>query len=181
MSSSLFRQAVAVTVLMGGAGWLIAGVASLTDSRIRDNERRKVEQLAVELVGVATSLDVDAIVVCDQPHDLILVAESGYGGALRLAARVGPTGIESVALIEHHETPGFTDFLAAPSRFLDQLLDPEQAVDAVSGATITANAVRRAVVEAERRVRAPIWNGVAFIDQKARDCRGASAEAPADG
>ncbi len=164
------KQVLSVAILMGGAGLLVATLAGLTDARIEANERARDAALAVALIGVATPLDTDAIVVCGESKDLLLVTVDGYGGPIRVAATLTDSAINSIELVSHTETPGFTDFLNPPSPFIDDLLTRGEAIDAVTGATVTANAVVGAVVEARRRIEEPVWEGATFGARKAIEC-----------
>jgi len=85
---------------------------------------------------------------------------SGYGGPLRVAASLTPEGlVESVAVVEHRETPSFFRRVI-DARFLRRLAGKTTAdpivlgedVDAVSGATYTALALTQSVHRAAREI-----------------------------
>lgn len=78
--------------------------------------------------------------------------------------------IDSLEVVSHTETPGFTDFLEPPSPFIDQLVRQGEDIDATTGATITAKALVRAFSEVRRRLEEPVWNGATFTASKASDC-----------
>ena len=164
------RQAASVAILMGVAGLLVATVADLTEARIEANELARDAALALQLIGVATPLDTDAIFVCDAPEDLLLVTVDGYSGPIRVAVTLMDGAIDSLELVSHSETPGFTDFLEPPSLFIADLLARAETIDAVTGATVTANAVIAAAAEARRRIEEPLWEGATFAVRKAIDC-----------
>lgn len=74
---------------------------------------------------------------------------SGYGGPLQVAIAVNAEGVvESLAVVEHRETPTFFDKVVG-SGFLGRLLgqgpDDVVLVDGVTGATFTAQAVAESV------------------------------------
>jgi len=84
---------------------------------------------------------------------------SGYGGPLRVAVAVDAAGtVESVAVLEHRETPSFFRRVTG-ARFLHQLTgkkhdDPivlGEDVDGVSGATYTSLALTQSAHRAARR------------------------------
>ncbi|MDE2902638.1 MAG: FMN-binding protein [Chloroflexota bacterium] len=92
------------------------------------------------------------LVLCDRDIVVLRVAGSGYGGGFRLAVALDLDGsIKGVRVLEHAETPGFGDILNAPSAWLDSFTTG--GVHAVTGATITSQAVVEAVSRAVDRVR----------------------------
>jgi len=85
---------------------------------------------------------------------------SGYGGPVQVAVAVTTEGIiESLAVVEHRETPSFVERVKR-EKLLDQLVgkkysDPvslDADVDAVSGATFTSRALTRSVAQSVRSV-----------------------------
>ena len=65
---------------------------------------------------------------------------------------LGPDGaVAGVRVLDHAETPGFADILDAGSAWLAGFT--QGGVDAVTGATVTSNAVRQAVAVAVERYR----------------------------
>ena len=76
----------------------------------------------------------------------------GYGGGFRLAVALRLDGsIKGVRVLEHAETPGFGDILNTPSEWLDSFASND--AHAVTGATITSEAVMAAVSRAVNRAR----------------------------
>ena len=102
-------------------------------------------------------VDFDAVedgdlVLCDHGLVVLRVEGRGYGGEFRLAVALGLDGsVTGVRVLEHAETPGFSDILAADAPWLDSFTTGD--VHAVTGATVTSRAVMEAVRRAVERVR----------------------------
>ncbi|MGQ9573403.1 MAG: FMN-binding protein [Anaerolineae bacterium] len=85
---------------------------------------------------------------------------SGYGGPVEVLVGVSPEGqVLSLRVVGHHETPGFFRLLDSqgfyaqfPGRTIDAPLRPGVDLDAVSGATLSSEAVASAVRLALRTV-----------------------------
>ncbi len=81
----------------------------------------------------------------------------GYGGPMRVAVGIDPSGyVDGIAIVDHRETAAYFQQVRA-ANLPDSLLgkkysDPFQDVDAVTGATMTTNALAAAVRAAARRV-----------------------------
>jgi electron transport complex protein RnfG len=90
---------------------------------------------------------------------VIIAADKGFGGAIDVMTGIGPDGkITGVKILNHAETPGLGT-KAMTSEYLAQYIDAEKIqmgtlnadmpdatkIDAITGATITSEAVCRAV------------------------------------
>ena len=150
---------VAALALMAGAA--LAWFAGLTEDEVARNRLEAETRILRELVALGAgddkrrpyaALTDGDLVLCDRDLVVLRVAGSGYGGAFRLAAALNLDGsIRGVRVLEHAETPGFGDILNTPSAWLDSFA--RGGVHAVTGATITSQAVMAAVERAVQRVR----------------------------
>lgn len=145
-------------------GTLLHTTNQFTTDRIAANEHRA--QLA-QLRQLAAPLPLpDALQTLWQQDRLRLAANQwlrrttvqGYGGAMHIALTFSVDAqqqqrLHSVGVIAHAETPGIGDFFSTRRpNWLQQFsgdVTPlgEVSVDAISGATITVNAIIRAVQE----------------------------------
>lgn len=137
---------------------LLAGTYAFTGDAIRANREAHAWRVAFELVGEPFPIDglnwqADRLQLAG---DDVLVRGSvqGYAGAIDLLAalRKDPDGVArliGVRVTRHRETPGLGDFMElARSPWIKQFSQrPPAAVDAVTGATITSEAVKRGVSE----------------------------------
>ena len=96
----------------------------------------------------------------------------GYGGPINLLVCVGPEGtIRRVLLLEHRETPAYLEggegfFRSLEGRSILEPIGlrvggrvvgpPGQAVDAITGATVTSRAVVQALEQVGRRLAGPV-------------------------
>ena len=133
-------------------GLLLAGVHALTEPAIEVNRSRHVWQLAFELVG--DPFDPTGLVwqgnQVELPGGIWLKrsAAQGYAGEIHLLAAFGQGGqLLGARVAEHRETPGLGDFIDVDkSPWMHRFATtPPLEVDAVSGATITSEAVKRGV------------------------------------
>ena len=149
----LLRNVAALTALTLGTGAALAWFAQLTEDEIARNRLEAETRIFRELAGV----DLDAVeegdlVLCERGLVVLRVAGSGYGGGFRLAVALELDGpIKGVRVLEHAETPGFGDILNTPSAWLGSFTTGD--VHAVTGATITSQAVMAAVERAVSEAR----------------------------
>ena len=168
----LLRNVAALAVLTLVAGVLLAWFAEVTEDEVAGNRLEAETRVLRELIGVETGAgdhkgrpygalgDAD-VVLCERDLVVLRVEGSGYGGGFRLGVALDLDGsIKGVRVLEHAETPGFGDILNMPSAWLDSFTTGD--VHAVTGATITSEAVTAAVERAVQRVRfeeiCPEWN-----------------------
>ena len=130
------------TLLMAAAGVLLSATNILTREKIEINNDKAKDSRLRELVE---STDPD--VLCKTDSVLVQVSEKGYGGDINLAVLFKSDKLVGARAIRHDETPGF-----------DRILEPENwigkfgavtDIDAVTGATITSQAVLRGIKSAE--------------------------------
>ena len=148
------------------AGLLLAVVNAVTEEPIALNERLKADGARIAVIGdyafepldtdtsaydairgVYAALDEDGRTV-GYVYDLV---SRGYGGDVVLSVGVKDGAVSGVSVASHTETKGLGTADEAP--FLQSFLglsqaDEAQGVDAMSGATVSSNAVRGAVAQA---------------------------------
>ena len=157
----LLRNVAALAALTLTAGAVLAWFAELTDDEVVRNRLEAETRILRELVAwgadddkrrpYAAFSDGD-LVLCERDLVVLRVPGSGYGGAFRLAVALDLEGsIKGVRVLDHAETPGFGDILNTPSAWLDSFTTGD--VHAVTGATITSEAVMAAVEGAVQRAR----------------------------
>ena len=149
----LLRNVAALVLLTVVSGAALAWFAGLTADEVARNRLEAQTRILRELVGVELdALSEGDLVLCERGLVVLREAGSGYGGGFRLAVAVGLDGtIKGVRVLDHAETPGFGDILNTPSAWLDSFTSGD--VHAVTGATITSDAVKAAVERAVQRVR----------------------------
>ncbi len=137
------RAALFLGLLMAAAGALLAGIDAITGDRIEDNERQRRQATLKELVGLDIEMrGHEDVAACDRDLVALAVVEHGYGGSMDAVVAFRGGRLSGVRVTRHAETPGFADILD-PSDWIGRINDDGQ-VDAVTGATITSNAVLRA-------------------------------------
>lgn len=135
---------------------LLAGTHRFTADDIRANRDAHAWRVAFDLVGTefptaGLHWDGDRL---DLPDGVRLLRSSinGYAGEIEFIAafrpgRNGAISLAGVRVTGHRETPGLGDFIdTARSPWIHQFSEKlPQEVDAVTGATITSEAVKRGV------------------------------------
>ena len=148
-----------LVLIAAACATLLAIIHSWTGDRIARNasnyELKQITDLAGTPPPAGTTWTRDVWDFCGGTK-LARSSTPGYGGPIRLVVGVSQGRILGVRVTAHQETPGLADFLREPERGWLALLKgrtgPEAvAVDAVTGATITSEAVTRAVREAMDR------------------------------
>ena len=161
------KLAVRLMVFALVAALLLAVVNALTAEKIAFNTQEKINAARKEVIGDYEFADAGADIsgmkyvtgiYAAMDGDICVgyvyeMESRGYGGTVYLCAGVSPDGlVTGVKVSAHSETKGLgTD---AGDRFLGRFTDMEahagssMGVDAMSGATVSSNAVRNAVDEA---------------------------------
>lgn len=95
-------------------------------------------------------VNINVIEVYKSQNDVgyaIITEDKGYGGKIKVITGIDFDGkINNIFLLEQYETPGLGS-KAGESKFIDQFIgyDTVENVESISGATISSNAVKRAV------------------------------------
>ena len=159
----LLHNVAALAALTLLAGAALAWFAQVTEDDVARNRLEAELRIFRELVGGETGAGSDEgrpyralgetdLVFCERGLVVLRGHGDGYGGGFRLAVALKLDGsIKGVRVLEHAETPGFGDILNTPSAWLDSFTTGD--VHAVTGATITSDAVKTAVERAVQRAR----------------------------
>ena len=146
------RKILVLGVLAALAGAALAWFAGFTAEDIRRNREAAEARALRELVGFPVAATAGDLLLCDRGLAILRSTGRGYGGPVRVAVAMGADGaLAGVRVLEHAETPGFADILAAGSAWLAGLENGD--VDAVTGATVTSGAVLDAIAAAIERHR----------------------------
>ena len=148
------------------AGLLLAVVNAVTEEPIARNERLKADGSRIAVIG---DYDFEALQTDTTGYDAIQsvyaaldddgqtvgyvyeLSSRGYGGDVVLSVGIRDGAVSGVSVASHAETKGLGTADEAP--FLQSFVgltqaDAAQGVDAMSGATVSSNAVRGAVSQA---------------------------------
>lgn len=145
-----------LVLIAAACATLLALTDACTADRIAQNARAYEHRQIIDLAGTAPPPDTtwadDVWDFCNGTK-LARSSAAGYGGPIRMVVGVTEERILGLRVTDHQETPGLADFLREPDRgwlaALKGRTRPETtAVDAVAGATITSEAVIRAVRDA---------------------------------
>ena len=151
------KPLISLTAIGALCAVLLAGTYAFTKDAIQANREAHAWRVAFDLTGGAFPTadlcwDGDHI---DLPNGYSLRRSTvnGYAGAIELLAAFRTSGdaggtLVGVRVTKHRETPGLGDFVdTARSPWILQFSDqPPDQVDAVTGATITSEAVKRGVL-----------------------------------
>ena len=148
-----------LVLIAAACATLLALTDAWTADRIARNARAYEHRQIIDLAGTSPPPDTAwANDVWDFCNGTKLARSSavGYGGSIRMVVGVTGERILGLRVTDHQETPGLADFLREPDRgWLAVLKGRTQrdttTVDAVAGATITSEAVIRAVRDAMAR------------------------------
>ena len=153
------------------AGLLLAVVNAVTEEPIARNERLKADGSRIAVIG---DYDFEALQTDTTGYDAIQsvyaaldddgqtvgyvyeLSSRGYGGDVVLSVGIRDGAVSGVSVASHAETKGLGTADEAP--FLQCFVglsqaDAAQGVDAMSGATVSSNAVRGAVSQALAHAR----------------------------
>ena len=156
--SSALKVFIPLLIIGGLCGVLLVVTHQLTAPEIQANREARTRLLLEEMLRqpLPAETDIQADVFGSCSRWLFVRAETtGYAGPIYLTAlwRAGqssedPQGL-SLRIVGHQETPGIGDFIDHTRNAWITDLDNASAqaytqLDAVSGATITSNAIKRA-------------------------------------
>lgn len=137
------KSILTLTLLCIASASVLALAHLHTQTYIRKNIE---EQELARLDGLVDELNQELL--CEQGIDLIELNRRGYGGVMSVVVAVQYGEVLGVRVVRHSETPGFDEVLETDDwigRFgTEDLTD----IDAVTRATVTTNAVLRAVEDA---------------------------------
>ena len=156
----VFRLTVTLLLITGVVAAALAGVNAITKDAIAANQEKKTQDaLAVVLpdanglkkVELAAEAGVVSEVYTDGECYAVKVLPSGFDGTITMMVGIAEGKVTGISVISHTETPGLGAVAAAQNAkgeaFRGQFVGQEgtlavgQQIDAMSGATITSNAV----------------------------------------
>lgn len=142
-----------LVLIAAACATLLALTDAWTADRIAGNalayEQRQISDLAGTTPPAETGWRDDVWDFCNGTK-LARSSAAGYGGPIRMVVGVTSQRILGMRVTAHQETPGLADFLGEPDRgwlaaLKGRTPSETTSIDAVAGATITSQAVIRAV------------------------------------
>ena len=156
----ILRIAITLLVITGVVAAALAGVNAITKDAIAANQEKKTQDaLAVVLpdagdlqpVALAGDTGIVSEVYTDGASYAVKVLPGGFDGEITMMVGIVEGKVSGISVISHTETPGLGAVAAAQNAkgeaFRGQFVGQEgelaigNQVDAMSGATITSNAV----------------------------------------
>jgi len=156
----VLRLALTLLMITGVVAAALAGVNAITDDAISTNQEKKTQEaLAVVLPEAGTLEKVELTgdtgivseVYTDGASYAVKVLPSGFDGEIAMMVGIADGKVTGISVISHTETPGLGAVAAAQNakgeafrgQFVGQSgeLAVGDQIDAMSGATITSNAV----------------------------------------
>ncbi|GHU93376.1 hypothetical protein FACS1894208_02760 [Clostridia bacterium] len=142
----------------------LAGVNAFTAERIERLRKAELERaVGSVLPGLSKAEKVNETLFREDGGYAAIVEPVGYGGAIRMVVGVNQEGaVTGVSIVSMAETPGIGTKATAPG-FLERFLGKhagvtighgDNAVDAISGATVTSRAITKGVADALAAVNA---------------------------
>ena len=151
------RNVVVLTALLASVGAALAWFATVTEDAVRRNRLAAETRILRELAGVEIEAAEGDVLLCEDNLVILRTTGRGYGGEFRLAVALrtadaagDPGRVRAVRVIEHAETPGFGDILSVGAAWLESFRAGR--VEAVTGATVTSQAVIDAVARTVARL-----------------------------
>ena len=153
------RSIAVVVALALCAGAVIGWFAGLVEERAERNRRFAETQVLRDMVLSVGEMSADFeakaqgdLLLCRPGFAILRGLGDGYGGELRIAVAFGDDKrVQGVRVLAHGETPGFADILDADSAWLAGFSTAPGDVHAVTGATVTSQAVIDAVARVVER------------------------------
>ena len=153
------RSIAVVVALALCAGAVLAWFAGLVEERAEHNRRLAETEVLRDMMLSAGEMSADFepqaqgdLLLCRPGFAILRGLGDGYGGELRIAVAFDDDKrVQGVRVLAHGETPGFAEILDADSAWLSGFRDTPSDVHAVTGATVTSQAVIDAVARVVER------------------------------
>lgn len=146
----------------------LAGTYSVANPKILDNQQKAADEARMQVLPDGDSFTefdgklTDGVIDCyiaDNKAGIAVTSEyKGFGGSVKVMTGIGADGkVTGVTVTEHGETPGLgtkamtVEYLEQYKGVVDAVgghINNDENIDAITGATITSNAVYCSVVEA---------------------------------
>lgn len=174
------RMVLVLLLICAVTSGVVAGVNALTKEKIAENLEMQIKSSISEMFGegieYTTLTEIPAGV--EEVYEIVRGGEtmycaninsSGFGGDVNMLVGLAKDGkIIGVSVVSHSETPGLGS-VAAESGFLGQFVgvnNPDR-VDSIAGATISSEAVKAGIAEAQR-----ILDEAGIIDYEKQEVKG---------
>ena len=139
------KSVLTLTLLCIASACVLSLAQTHTESFVQANIQ---EQKIARLEGLVDEIDRELL--CEQGIALIELDRRGYGGAMTVMVALQEGSVLGVRVVAHSETPGFDEVLQ-PEDWIGRFETEDLGdIDAVTRATVTTNAVLRAVEDALR-------------------------------
>ena len=139
------KSVVTLTLLCIASACVLALAQEHTNSFVQTNIQ---EQRIARLEGLVDELDRELL--CEQGIVLIELDRRGYGGLMTVMVAFQDGSVLGVRVVAHSETPGFDEVLK-PNDWIGRFGTEDLGdIDALTRATVTTNAILRAVEDAVR-------------------------------
>ena len=156
----VLRLTLTLLLITGVVAAALAGVNAITKDAIAANQEKKTQEALAVVLPEAGNLQkmeltgdagIVSEVYTDGTNYAVKVLPSGFDGAITMMVGVSDGAVTGISVISHTETPGLGAVAAAQNakgeafrgQFVGQsgTLAVGDQIDAMSGATITSNAV----------------------------------------
>ena len=172
MKSNSFKENFFPAIVLVSIALIItlalAGTYSVANPKIIENQQKAADEARMQVVPEGDSFTeydgkkVGGVIDCyiaDNKAGMAIMSEyKGFGGAVKVMVGIDAKGeITGVTITEHAETPGLGDKAMKPdylkqykgiSKVVGGHIKDDPDIDAVTGATITSNAVYNSIAEA---------------------------------
>ena len=156
----VLRLTLTLLLITGVVAAALAGVNAITKDAIAANQEKKTQEALAVVLPEAGNLQkmelsgntgIDSEVYSEGTSYAVKVLPSGFDGAITMMVGISDGTVTGISVISHTETPGLGAVAAAQNakgeafrgQFVGQSgeLAVGNQIDAMSGATITSNAV----------------------------------------
>ena len=160
--TSMIKSTIMLTLVCLVAAALLGGAYTLTEEQIEKQAEIALQNTLKEVLPLGEDFELTDDFYMAKKDDMIVgyaavVEVQGYGGLMKVLVGIDTQKtLTGVRIMEHQETPGLGANADKP-KFYDQFdgLGPKQLatdIDAITGATITSDAVVMAVNEAYKKI-----------------------------
>ncbi len=151
----MIRPVLNICLIGAVCGLVLSATQAMTRSHIDENRLRQAQALLIDMAGWDIQLDGEwrsaSLNLCPDGY-FVRGSQPGYTGPIEFVLLWEPARGLTLRVSNHRETPGIGDFIDHNrSDWITSMdgasLDRWAALDNVTGATVTTNAVRSALTE----------------------------------
>ncbi|QBD87000.1 RnfABCDGE type electron transport complex subunit G [Clostridium tetani] len=174
--NGILKLGIVLLIIAGVCGLILGGINQVTAEPIAIQEKKTIDEANKEILPVASTFEEkkdvelsEGILSLSEGKEgsevkgyTIKVAPKGYGGAIEMMVGISTEGkITGIKVLNHSETPGlgahadtpdfsdqYKDKLAEELKVVKGAASNENEIAAITGATITSNAVTDGVNKA---------------------------------